>query len=124
MEQIEYILITEDGRVASVTSVPMGDNHHIHYESNEYELVVTQAPEVTDSENWNEWVYDRETGTFRHEPIVEEIGYTDLATGERVTMTESEFNDMVDEKVRNNVVAVLQELMDADAELARKILNP
>lgn len=39
-------------------------------------------------------------------------------------MTENEFNDMVDEKVRNNVVAVLKELMDADAELARKILNP
>ena len=124
MEQIEYVLITEDGRVASVTSVPIGDNHRIHYESDEYELVVAQAKEVADSENWNEWVYDRETGTFRHDPIVEEIGYTDLATGEKVSMTESEFNEMVDEKVRNNVVAILHEIMDADEELARKILNP
>ena len=46
-----------------------------------------------------------------------------MSTGKKVSITEDEFNNLVDEKVRNNVMAILQELADKDAASIQKILN-
>lgn len=43
MEQMEYILIDENNRVASIVHVPVGDNHYMDFNSDEYELIVTDS---------------------------------------------------------------------------------
>lgn len=124
MDKMEYILVNSDNRVCSIVYVPVGDQHYMQFDNEEYNLIVTDSSGIPSNDDWSEWVYDPETGTFERDPEIQSLTYMDLETGKPVTMTESEFNDMVDEKVRNNVVAVLQELADVDNETIQKILNP
>ncbi len=123
MEQMEYILIDENNRVASIVHVPVGDNHYMDFNSDEYELIVTDSSGIDINTNWVDWIYNKESNTFEYDPIIEKYEYTDLSTGKKVSITEDEFNNLVDEKVRNNVMAILQELADKDAASIQKILN-
>lgn len=51
MEQMEYILINHENRVASIVYVPVGDQHFMHFNNEEYQLIVTDSSGIPTNAN-------------------------------------------------------------------------
>ena len=123
-----YALLDENNHVTSTMEIPDTGRLIWEFPDNGRKVILTEQDLHADPEyELYDYIYDEELGEIKLDPNAvksTDISYTDLETGEQVTMTQEEFDSMVDEKVRNNVVAVLQELADADAETIQQILNP
>ena len=115
-----YVLIDENNHAQHVMDVNVNTmlNWDVQLEGNA-RIVVKDSFEIDDSHDLCDYVYDDETDEFVYTPQEEPIEYVDVKSGEKVSMTSKEFDEMVDEKVRNQVQAVLEEMVkDNTFELA------
>ena len=112
MDMVRYMLINkEDNRVVSKLDMPIGETLTWHYPTDEYFMIAADE-DLDDTRDWDDYVYDPETGKISLEPRNETFDYVDLKTGAKRTMTTTEFEEMVDERVKNLVQATIREMIE------------
>lgn len=79
-------------------------------------VIFEENPIETDEiPDLRDYKYDPDTGEVVHDPLEPPpIEYVDLETGETQTMTSEDIDALVSEKVKNQVEAVLAEMIEAD----------
>lgn len=114
------ILTSGDNRLSSYMQIEPGVGTVMNFDDSSNYRVVTVSDEVAAeidvAKDLGDHVFDDETGTFVYDPVDDpsEIQYADLESGNTVTMTQEEFDALIDEKTRNNVEAIIQEMIEAN----------
>lgn len=109
-----HVLLNKDERIDSVLEVNLGEHHTWDIDPDEgRHLVSVDSVDFDPDHNLYDYRYDPETGEFVYDPPEETVEYLDLATGETKSLTSEDIDAMVDEKVRNQVEAVLSEMAAA-----------
>ena len=121
----QLILTRKDNRLSSVNEIQDGSINQFFFDDpGDFKTVLVSEADIDYSKDLKDYRFDEETGTLVYDPVEEPIEYVDLETGEQKTMTSADIDALVDEKVRNNVMAVLQELASEDEAVLHRILNP
>lgn len=109
-----YILLDKDNHIEHVLNTD--DDPSVYWyitpQEGRHVILREEVNEIDQDNNLYDYVYNDETEKFDYIPSEQTIEYTDLETGEQVTMTSKELDALVDEKVRNNVEAIMQQMIE------------
>jgi len=112
MEYIRYFLINKETlRIASLIDVPIGEGMTWNYPTDDYFMVASDF-DCDFNHDYNDYRYDPDSGEIILDPPENSIEYTDLESGTTVTMTQEDLDALIDEKTRNNVEAVMQQMIE------------
>lgn len=114
-----YAIIDEDNRALSVIEMESGNSMIYEMPDDRWRVVVIDGSMEIFQHDFIDYRYDEETKEFIYDPKEyppATVDVVDLSTGETVTMTSEDIDAMVDEKVRNQVEAVISELMSEAAK--------
>ena len=109
-----YAIIDEENVLHSIMELP--DGHLCNWSGPPgFKIIINDGFDIDPKYEYADYIYNDETGEFDLSPDAVDPGlieYFDLETGNVSRITSEDIDAMVDEKVRNNVEAVMQQMIE------------
>ena len=111
-----YVVFTKhDMRVSSFMEIETNTKNFWEFDNpDNYASAVFDSVDFDPNYDLADYRLDVDSGEIILDPMEDEVEYVDLETGEKTTITTSDIEAMVSEKVRNQVEAVLSEMMKSE----------